>query len=269
MPIRFPTAMAHPSPSTAKLTHQYTPTELISIGSVCGAKLPPSSSVQAMFLYELQRAAEDESLFRGTLFRLTRADSASEDHATRLTRIEEALAAMERAMTVSDVQQRLAGYKIRLDAQGVAISEYKAKSDAQGAEIERMKAEVARLKETIAAGAVEEAAKSCPVLKAEVETLQLEVGYLFEDRDALLENQRDQMLRISRLEDLVRSLTAQQTSASAATSGNVSPLVQTLAVRAPNGQAVALTVPKGNGIALTKENRAPVRTFTPGKPWGS
>ncbi len=112
-------------------------------------------------------------------------------------------------------------------------------------------------------------------VKTNASTCDGDLGILFDERDALAAQLQQATDRISKLEDLVRALTAQQ---SPATSNGSSPsLYQILPVHTNDGQPLELRVPKGHSFRgsspprTKKENSPPrkgdIRSFTPGHQW--
>lgn len=102
-----------------------------------------------------------------------------------------------------------------------------------------------------------------------------DLGILFDERNALAAQLQHATDRISKLEDLVRAITAQQTPT---TSNGSSPsLYQILPVHTSDGQPLELRVPKGHPFRgsspprTKKENSPPrkgdIRSFTPGQQW--
>ena len=63
------------------MDRHYSQEDLKGIGELCKNRLPPASAVQAMFLYEMQRETEFESLFQGQMFRLAKAEDDSQSQA--------------------------------------------------------------------------------------------------------------------------------------------------------------------------------------------
>ena len=95
----------------------FTSTQLRRIGEVCSKRLPPASTVQAMFMYELQRESEVESLFQDQMFRLAKHDDKSAEQEKRIAALEARLSQMEKAAASKDVEERLATSKVTMKVQ--------------------------------------------------------------------------------------------------------------------------------------------------------
>ena len=109
----------------------YDATALKAIGTMCGNKLPPASSVQAVFLYEMQRQTEQERLFHGGMFRLARAEEKSEAQNASILELQRQLKTFERQLRSKDVDERLATSRVRMDAQQAKINEQSTRINGQ------------------------------------------------------------------------------------------------------------------------------------------
>jgi len=187
-------------------TTTYSGDELRGIGERCAQRLPPASTVQAMFLYEMQRDSELERLFHGEIFRLAqKAEDASHDHQRRIQHLEEEMRTMQQRLEARDVNDRLATSKVRFDAQQGKIDELSAKFarfEAVTADIERVKLHNGVEKEHPPTNAVSELAQ-------DISTIDEDIGMLFTERDALVTMLDEANMRIDKLEGLVRALTGQ------------------------------------------------------------
>lgn len=105
---------------------------------------------------------------------------------------------------------------------------------------------------------------------SDMQALKNDIEALFDERDALIDMMKQSNTRIDKLEDLVRQLTIQMLTTTSSQSNGSSPAVpQRIPIQTTNGVMVDLSVPKGSGITTRKENRSPIRSFTPGKQWAA
>lgn len=66
----------------------YETTSLKEIGKRCSNRLPPASTVQAIFQYELHREADVEARFDGLISEIARAEDASDEQDKRISVLE-------------------------------------------------------------------------------------------------------------------------------------------------------------------------------------
>ncbi|KAK4546417.1 hypothetical protein LTR36_002094 [Oleoguttula mirabilis] len=251
--------------STGRNTRHYGAEELRHIGSICGQRLPPASAVQAMFQYELHRQSEAESLFQGTMFQLAQAEDQSKDHETRIARLEGQLKVVQRQLQVKDVEERLATSKLRMNQQQTKLDECAAKLRANEKLLEAFSHKMAEWTQAKAAG--EQPKTATKELLEEVTGIKDDVDELYNEKEAMCTLLEDGGTRITKLEDLVRSLTLQwSTSTSPSNAGSPS-MTQRLPLQTANGQFVDLLVPRGSGMGNGRENRGPPKSFTPGEQW--
>ena len=222
-----------------------------------------------MFAYELQRQSDVESLFQGSLFRIAQQDEVSSSHESRIAQLERSLRATQAELQLHDIVANLATCKTRVSAQQNLINACAAKLEAHGTRL----AEVNREIEGFAAARAEGANLTTKVkeLVTELTTSREEVDTLFGERDAMITMLQESGTRISKLEDLVRSLTLQLSMGSASPSnGSSSPaMAQRVPLTFSNGQTVELEIPKGRplvGVTREKGNRTFAgKTFVPGQ----
>lgn len=67
---------------------RYAPERLKQLRELCSTRLQPASTVQAMFLYELERERENESLFHDQMFRAARIEDVSNITNERIAKME-------------------------------------------------------------------------------------------------------------------------------------------------------------------------------------
>jgi len=219
-----------------------------------------------MFLYELQRATEIESLFHAQVFHLARADEASNTRAQRLETLEADVKTLQKQAAARDVDERLATSKLRMETQQGKLNACSTKLEGQAEGLEKLAKRVEELEVAKAATPLSPPPPPAPSAPEEVkesdgkeELIRAELDVLFDERDALVALLAQASDRISKLEDLVRVLTAQKSSptlSAPSSSASASPVVtsaQTLPVQTRKGgnAAVAISVPKGNGLAFT------------------
>ena len=263
------------------MASHYSPSELKDIGKQSRTKLPPASAVQAMFMYEMQRETEVESLFQGQMFRLARAEDESVSQERRIRELGQQVQALKEKVTANDAEARLSTSKVRMDILQKELDLHAERLDNQGERLVLVDHLVDLLdsKERpsgdMGTGDVADKASHSSELgtiRAQLETANEDISVLFDERDALVTLLNQANERINKLEGLIRALTLQNpSSGSNPSSANVSPpIVQFLPVQTANGQQVELSVPKGKGLAPhLKANRVPIKTFTPGKQWQS
>ena len=248
---------------------QYTPHQLRQIGQKCGNRLPPASAVQAMFLYELQRESELESLFHGSIFRIAKQEDNSSAQAKRIDTLEQRLARFEKQLAVKDTEERLATSKGIMDVQQIKLNQCTGRVDTIEDKLNNLTTSIETLRTaqqefTTAATA----ASTNTTADEDIPTMKEEIDVLFGDRDGTLEMVSEIKDRLTKLEDNVRSLTLQNT---ALKSPSPTPS-QALPLQSPSTNGLALGVPKGKAyVALNNENRpaASIRSFTPGTPWAT
>lgn len=73
------------------MAQKYSQEELKTLREQCKARLPPASAMQAMYLYELEREAENEKLFHDLVFQNARLQDASDVTNERVTELERLL----------------------------------------------------------------------------------------------------------------------------------------------------------------------------------
>lgn len=74
-----------------------------------------------MFLYEMQRHSEVEALFKAQMFRLARAEDASNATGARLGKVEDDVKDVKKQVTSQEVEERLATSRVRFNAQQTKI----------------------------------------------------------------------------------------------------------------------------------------------------
>lgn len=258
----------------------YSESALKAVGAACGDKLPPASAMQAMFLYEMKRETEIESLFQGQLFRLAKAEDEAKGQQLRISKMEEEMKSLNIQATRKDMNDRLATSKVRMDAlqsklttNMQSVETNRQRLDAMEFKIKRIDGRSSEMSTSLSADLMkncEELASQSTILKTcreDITGLDNDISILFDERDALVAQLQQANQRIEKLEGLVRALTAQNsTTGSTTTFTTISPTnTQLLPVQTNNGQSLNLSVPKGNGFTGQKENHRPIRDFTPGK----
>lgn len=260
----------------------FTPTQLRRIGEVCSKCLPPASTVQAMFMYELQRESEAESLFQDQMFRLAKHDDKSVEQEKRIAALEARLTQVEKAAASKDVEERLATSKVTMKVQQGKIDTCSGQVKDFGIKLSNVQKELEAMRSK------QEEAASKPIEKDEsgpnVQTMADEIGkshtraslvslapltqldVLFGDRDGILDMVTEVKSRMDTLEGNIRALTAQGNIIKTPT---VSP--QLIPVQNGNGEVVDLSIPKGKAHVSLKQNRKPssIRSFSPGKQWAA
>jgi chromosome segregation ATPase len=297
------------------------------IGARCAFRLPPAATVQAMFMYEIQRETDVQAGFEGLLSDVAKIGKDAQDQNQRISSIETALKEVQSWALSKDIEERLATSKARTDSLASRQNEHfvrlgdhsrrltelestclKAKVDIIRADVEALEVsaaaddakelidDVSHVEETVEAvrmwsGEIRDSVEANEVLSKEQETIlrtttstlradiddikttlaakDKEIGILFDERDALLsllEESKKRVQecneRIGKLEDNVRALTLQR-SRPGSSEGARSPSVHFCPLTTKAGDSVDLVVPKGKGFV------SEVKTFTPGKLWGS
>ncbi|KAK4632196.1 hypothetical protein CLAFUW4_03287 [Fulvia fulva] len=244
----------------------FTSTQLRRIGEVCSKRLPPASAVQAMFMYELQRESEVESLFHDHMFRLAKQDDKSAEQEKRIAALETRLTQVERAAASKDIEERLATSKVTMKVQQGKIDS----CTGQVKDLETKLSDVQKELETLRSKQEEATTQRVDdqaAARPDTQTMADEINVLFDDRDGILEMITEVKSRLVTLEDNIRALTIQGTSIK---TPSVSP--QLIPVQNGNGQVVHdLEIPKGRAHVSMKENRKPssIRSFSPGKQWAA
>lgn len=228
--------------------------------------MPPASALQQMFEYELKRGAETEKLFHHTLLNLHEQNSTTKNHEERLQKLEFQLDAMGKQLKVSEIDERLNTNKIRIRVQQTKMDEMESKIQQHGQTLKQLADDVTQKLDASKptaeyAGFSEQLAG----VKGDLNSINSDVNTLFGERDALINMIEDNNDYIKRLEDLVRNLTLQLSTSWNPTSGSTAAMTHRVPFK--NTAGVDLEVPKGSGFATGRENRAPPKTFTPGKPW--
>ncbi|KAI6828009.1 hypothetical protein KC340_g1528 [Hortaea werneckii] len=244
----------------------YSGDELRRIGARCANRLPPASALQQMFEYELKRGAETEKLFHHTLLNLHEQNSTTKNHEERLQKLEFQLDAMGKQLKVSEIDERLNTNKIRIRVQQTKMDEMESKLQQHGQTLKQLADDVTQKLDASKptaeyAGFSEQLAG----VKGDLNSINSDVNTLFGERDALINMIEDNNDYIKRLEDLVRNLTLQLSTSWNPSSGSTPAMTHRVPFK--NTAGVDLEVPKGSGFATGRENRAPPKTFTPGKPW--
>ena len=265
-----------------KTMQQYTESDLKKIGKQCGNRLPPASAVQAMFLYEMQRETELETLFQGQMFRLAKAEDQSTSIESSIRELDAQVKDLWKKVKAKDVNERLAASKVRTDALQGKINHHSQRLDSQDERFVRLEDSMAALSAAkvsneVAVGHPEDAAANSEQLQvflsqvdslaANISAIDHDVQVLFEERDGLLNLLEKAKERIDKLEGTVRALTSQASSHASnpsSTSGSP-PSTQLLPVKTKSGDTVDLSVPKGKPLVPHKRDQ--VLSFTPGKPW--
>lgn len=206
-----------------------------------------------MFQYELQRQSEVESLFQGSMFRLAQAEDTSSNHETRIRQLEQQLDLVQKQLQIKDVQERLATSKLRMNQQKAMLDECAAKVQAHDKLLADFLLKLDNIAKASTAG--EQPNVKPGELLEEVTLIKEDVDSLFDEKEAMCQMIADGGQRITKLEDMVRSLTLQiSTSMSSTTSSPA--MAQRLPVQSANGHSVDLLVPRGSGLSTGKENRA-------------
>lgn len=262
--------------SSDKMPQRYTVYDLQSIGTQCHNRLPPASAVQAMYLYEMQRQSEVESLFQGQMFKLAQIEQAAEVKDGRMWKLEKDMKELQNQITANDVhfQERLATTKAHMDAQTAELNaRVSMAAESETARMDKLLLDVETFRQT--------QINDYKRIWAALDKLQHESDVLFDERDAIFEEQkkaeerldkveeavRAYMIqqgislegvfpvtqRVDKLEDLVRALTVQQATSPISRSPVT---VQRLPMKSTNGQLIDLSVPKGSPLVSAKENRA-------------
>ena len=253
------------------MSRHYSEDELKGIGKQCGNKLPPASAVQAMFLYEMQRDTELESLFQGQMFFLAEAEDQSQSQEARIIELEEQVKALQTKVAAKDMDERLATSKVRTDALQAKLGQQARRMDSQGERLVLMEVKLDALSLTNKAkndepgsGAL---ARQLESVKADLTSADLDIQVLFDERDCLVTLLEQAKARITSLEGNVRALTGQCSSrgSNASSATGSPPLTQLLPVKTNNGDLIDLAVPKGKPHVPHKRDE--IRTFTPGKQW--
>lgn len=262
----------------------FTSTQLRRIGEVCSKRLPPASAVQAMFMYELQRESEVESLFHDHMFRLAKQDDKSAEQEKRIAALETRLTQVERAAASKDIEERLATSKVTMKVQQGKIDSCTGQVKDLETKLSDVQKELETLRskqEEATTQRVDDQAAARPdtqTMADEISELRSKplhllpfankcLDVLFDDRDGILEMITEVKSRLVTLEDNIRALTIQGTSIK---TPSVSP--QLIPVQNGNGQVVHdLEIPKGRAHVSMKENRKPssIRSFSPGKQWAA
>lgn len=255
----------------APTSTQYTPHQLRQIGQQCGNRLPPASAVQAMFLYELQRESELESLFHGSIFRIAKQEDTSSAQAKRISALEQRLARFEKQLAAKDTEERLATSKGIMDVQQIKLNQCTSRVDTIEDKLNNLTTSIETLRtaQEDSTDAAAAATTTNSTADEDIPTMKEEIDVLFGDRDGILEMVSEIKDRLTKLEDNVRSLTLQNT---ALKSPSPTPN-QALPLQSPSTNGLALGVPKGKAyVSLNNENRpaaASIRSFTPGTPWAT
>ena len=281
----------------------YTENDLKQIGQQCRNKLPPTSAVQAMFLYEMQRESELEALFHGQLFRLSQTEHQTNSNELRLEQLEGQVKVLEKKVTAKDIEDRLSTPKVRTDILQVQLKGHTERLNGQEARLSSVESNITALEVNNSTAAIEsvnmqdleaqrkslaveltslsaklasldqtfatqhDVANQLESLETKLTSLDDEVGVLFEERDALVARNEQAVERITKLEDLVRALARQMSSnCSCPSSATGSPHPpQLLPVKTNNSDSFQLAVPKG--ASLVAHKRDGIKPFTPGKQW--
>ncbi len=98
------------------MSRRYSGHALRDIGQQCAVKLPPASTVRAMFMYEMQRETEVEKLFEGQLFEIAKVQDENAGQEVRLSEVEEHLNSLRQEVKSKDIDERLSTSKVRTDA---------------------------------------------------------------------------------------------------------------------------------------------------------
>ncbi|EME48208.1 hypothetical protein DOTSEDRAFT_167884 [Dothistroma septosporum NZE10] len=218
-----------------------------------------------MFMYELQRDSEVESLFQDQTFRLAKQDDKSAEQEKRIAALEARLAQVEKAAVSKNIEERLATSKVTMKVQ-------QGKIDTCTGQVKELESKFSTVqKELDALRTKQEKAANKPIEQEEaapdVQTMADEINVLFDDRDGILDMIADVKSRLVNIEDNIRALTIQGTTVK---TPSVSP--QLILVQNGNGEVVQdLSIPKGEAHVSMKENRKPpvIRSLSPGKQWAA
>ncbi|CAK3860227.1 Hypothetical predicted protein [Lecanosticta acicola] len=255
-----------PAPASSPPIAQYTPHQLRKIGEQCGNRLPPASAVQSMFLYEMQRQTELESLFHGSIFQLAKQEDDTTAQNKRIQDLEDRLARFEKQTASRDLQERLATSKTAMSVQQHRLDHCLGRVATLEGKLVSLTDDIDTKKAAQESTAAEDTTTSSAEINRDIEVIKEEVNVLFGDRDGIIEMVDDIKTRLSKLEDNVRMLTLQNTAIRSPTP------TQSIDLQTPNTNGLALGVPKGKpAVSLNKENRhvAAIRSFTPGKQWAA
>lgn len=266
---------------------QYEPEDLIHIGKQCSNRLPPASAVQAMFLYEMQRQSESESLFHAHMFHLARSEEDIIAQAGRFNAIEARIAKLDHQVANSNNELRITASEGRLVQQQQKIAECLDRL----ANVEGNSAAMAGQLNTLKQGQVEAAAATANAIKEAAQTaataasahsahqgngpsteafdiMKQEIDVLFKDRDGIITKLADVNSRIDSLMSAIQQLAAGSNTSITPQLSASSPVTQRLPARTNHGDLVDLSVPKGKpAVGLNGSVRADVKSFVPGKPW--
>jgi predicted RNase H-like nuclease (RuvC/YqgF family) len=182
------------------------------------------------------------------MFEMAKAADVSQDTVARIQQMAEDMKQLKAKLPTTDLAKRLTNSQLRIGPQQIQIQECMDKIQTQQAELDR-------LRDALAGDSHQD--KPVAEQKAQIAALDTNIADLFEERDALVDLLADSNARITKLEDLVRQLTLQL---STAPHPNTSPAsTQRIPVQTTNGQSIALSVPKGSALrSAGKENRSPV-----------
>lgn len=102
----------------------YNEASLKEIGKRCANKFPPASTMQAMFMYQMQCQSDAEELFHGQLFQLAKMEDETQVQDKRIWELEEQMKDLSKKALTEDIEQRLATSKVRTDALASRLNEH-------------------------------------------------------------------------------------------------------------------------------------------------
>lgn len=240
----------------------YQTNELREIGAKCSTRPPSAATVQAMFLYELNRDSEIESLFQGQLFRLDRTEDTTKEQAARLTKLEESFAQLklqlERNKWTEAMGERLTKTETRMHSQKSHLGLCATALESQEERLARVEALVKSTmalkgKTDIGGGNVQGETNA-----AELSTIKEDVEVLFDERDHIVKMLEDIDGRIKQMDEKLQEISKEKEKP-------VTPAAsQRLPVRQNGGAPLELNVPRGSPLVTLSENRQR-RTVSPYK----
>lgn len=206
-----------------------------------------------------QQATELEEIKKTNITKANAHDDKISDLATQLDVMKKTNVAKADA---NDAQMSFA--KVKVDAHSIKIVDLTSISSKQNDKISNL---AAQLEEITLANVAKAAANIFSTEFANVMTKVCEeLDVLFSDRNTLVNLIDGVESRIEKLEGLVRTLTAQGNTSTTASDGASPAQTQRIPVQSHDGQSYDLSIPKGSGLGTRKENRAPIKPFTPGNP---
>jgi DNA repair exonuclease SbcCD ATPase subunit len=233
---------------TKSTTKKYTGVELALIGKQCSTKLPPASAVQAMFLYEYERKAEDEKFFHSRMFQLRREEEAATLERAKAAETIQALEArvkqLEKTTASRDreASDRLTKSSTRIKATQETLDQHMTNINDLSTKLADVTTDMQALQTAVTSNTTEAISPTTIADHANaLAALQTDVLNLFEDRDGMITLVTDTRARVTKLEDNVRALTLQN--AAIKPPSSVQP--HRLPMATSYGEKFDLAVPKG------------------------